>query len=180
MKILSGICSRKFQNQFFQSGNTLSYFNQVDKKHHDPNKTTVMNSSQRPITIPQSSGFSLIEVIISLVLVGIFAAMIVPFFQTGVYQSAELVQMREELYDLNTVMANMVAKYEAEYKTKLGDLYEAIGSTGTTQDNEDFGQYFVVSSTLKDIGSGTDNGLLITISGPNRLGNLTYLFTEKD
>ncbi|WP_161788454.1 prepilin-type N-terminal cleavage/methylation domain-containing protein [Desulfonatronum thiodismutans] len=126
----------------------------------------------------KSPAFSLIELIITLLLVGIFAVMIVPFFQSGVYDSVELLQTRQELYELNTVMSRIVADYEVNHHGDLSLLSTAIGDVGA-HDNDDYGKYYVVSKTFLDIAGGSSNGLEVTFATPDGLSPLTYLFTEK-
>ncbi len=121
--------------------------------------------------------FSLIELIITLLLVGIFAMMIVPFFQSGVYNSAELLQTRKELYELNTVISRIVADYEVNHHGDLSALSSAIGDVGTNVNG--YGEYSVVSKTFQNIDDGTNNGLELTLTTPDGLSPLTYLFTEK-
>lgn len=125
----------------------------------------------------KTSAFSLIELIITLLLVGIFAVMIVPFFQSGVFDSAELLQTRQELYDLNTVMSRIVVDYEVNYHEDLNGLSTTIGAVGP-QDNT-YGKYAVVSKTFISIGGGVNNGLEVTIAAPDGSSPLTYLFTVK-
>ncbi len=125
----------------------------------------------------KTSAFSLIELIITLLLVGIFAVMIAPFFQSGVFDSAELLQTRQKLYDLNTVMSKIVVDYEVNYHEDLNGLSTAIGNVGT-QSNA-YGAYSVVAKTVRNIGGGSNNGLEVTIAAPDGSSPLTYLFTEK-
>jgi prepilin-type N-terminal cleavage/methylation domain-containing protein len=125
----------------------------------------------------KSPAFSLIELIITLLLVGIFAVMIAPFFQSGVYDSVELLQTRQELYELNTVMSRIVADYEVNHHGDLSSLSTAIGDVGTHANG--YGDYSIVSKTFRNIAGGTSNGLEVTFATPDGLSPLTYLFTEK-
>lgn len=126
----------------------------------------------------KTSAFSLIELIITLLLVGIFAVMIVPFFQSGVFDSAELLQTRQDLYDLNSVISRIVVDYETSFPQDLNGLSTAIGAVGTQ--NNAYGEYSVVSKSFRNIGGGSGNGLEVTIATPDGLSPMTYLFTEKE
>ena len=64
------------------------------------------------IKIKNSSGFTLLEVIISLIVAGIFAAMLVSFMGTGMMNSAKPVILAQDGNYLNSIMENMYADYK--------------------------------------------------------------------
>lgn len=134
----------------------------------------------------KTSAFSLIELIITLLLVGIFAVMIVPFFQSGVFDSAELLQTRQELYDLNTVMSQMVVQYEGDSSNRNDEanLLAFLGSPGLRTMTLN-GNNYVYWLAIANPGLAVPSRV-VTISLPNEnntgpgIGSLTYLFTVKD
>ena len=131
------------------------------------------------------TGFTLLEIILTLVLIGIAAAMIVPYFQSGVTQSSSLVARQESIFDLNGVMANMIADYEAQYTQDISALSTKIGTVGSLSTvYGDLGNGHVVSYLVKSkqfvtIAGETNKGLAVTIADARDEIHLDYLFTMK-
>lgn len=131
-------------------------------------------------------GFTLIEIIIAFVLMGILAAMFSTFFTRAFTESSTpLVRLDEDL-DLAAVMENMIA--DNMNGTALGTLYTQVGATGTNQSNK-YGAYKVVenqyisfdaSGAEVDSGSTPTSILKVTIqsTSADNAQTLTYLFTE--
>ncbi|MFH1137058.1 MAG: prepilin-type N-terminal cleavage/methylation domain-containing protein [Pseudomonadota bacterium] len=138
----------------------------------------------------KEKGFTLFELVLTLVLVAVLAAMIVPVLGPGLYGSSEPLAMLEDGLALNQVMANIVAEYEnpdtgvSRDETYLfgagsSSLKNQIGAIGSDQDN-DFGQYAVVdNSQLKIDVSDPHDSLQVTISN-SRGQSLTHLFTVRE
>jgi prepilin-type N-terminal cleavage/methylation domain-containing protein len=60
---------------------------------------------------PSNQGFTLIEIIISLIVFGIMAGMLVTMGQTALTRSAELVGITRNTYNLKAVMENINSDY---------------------------------------------------------------------
>ena len=137
----------------------------------------------------KAKGFTLFELIITLVLVAVLAAMVAPILGPGLYGSSEPLSMLEDGLSLSQVMANIVAEYENpgvsvirndEYLFGSGSssLINKIGSIGSDQVN-DFGTYTVVdNSKVKINGADPEHSLRVTISN-SRGQRLTHLFTVR-
>jgi len=131
-------------------------------------------------------GFTLIEIIITFVLIGIMAAMFSTFFTRAFTESSTpLVRLDEDL-DLAAVMENMIADYKygnvaslSVFKTKVegpeatyGDYQIVANQTGYIK--------FDASGNEQDDTGGTENILKVTIQSTSA-GNaqtLTYLFMK--
>lgn len=59
----------------------------------------------------QSSGFTLIEIILTLVLLGVMGVLVVSFYQAGVANSPNLVQRSSAAAALQETMENVIARY---------------------------------------------------------------------
>ena len=123
--------------------------------------------------MPQTShpnGFSLIELILIVMLVGIFAVMMIPFFDSGVGGSGSMLIRQQNLYDLNSEMAEISAYYEANYASDLEGFEAWLDASGVRWDPRN----------VLDEDDGTYAGLLVTVSSPDGDGELVCLFTEKE
>lgn len=121
--------------------------------------------------MPQTShpnGFSLIELILIVMLIGIFAVMIIPFFGSGVGGSGSMLIRQQNLYDLNSEMAEISACYEANYASDLEGFKAWLTGSGVPWEEQDV------------LGDGSDAGLLVTLSSAEGDGKLVCLFTEKE
>lgn len=132
-------------------------------------------------------GFSLIEIIVTLILVGIMAAMIIPFFASGVTSSHTPIQIVSNTMDLNTVMANIVEDYERNYLHDLDGLKTHITGNdgyGTYSVQEKIFVKFSTSGSLEDIDAAPgdeDYGTYLKVTITNGEGDtLTHLFTHKN
>lgn len=122
-------------------------------------------------------GFTLVEIILTLVLMGLLGAMIVPYFQAGVFDSSRLLSEQQNILDLNSCMAHMVADYEENYKNDIGGFSSVIGAENSAQDNA-YGQYQVAEKLQRTIAGNA--ALQLTIESPSGNGaKLSYLFTTK-
>ncbi len=139
----------------------------------------------------RARGFTLIEIIITLVVLGIAAAMVAVFFGPGVTRSSDPIFALQKDADLQAVMENMIQDQGDNYsadKTALGNFSTKVGTVGSDRDN-DYGQYHVDRNSLCYLPTGsttfTDdavNGiyLCVTISHPSQSGSqISYLFTTQ-
>lgn len=130
-----------------------------------------------------TAGFTLIEIIAMLVILGAVSAMIVPFFHSGVTTSNEPMVNLAWASDFNAVMANIVAEYESAHSTdaELAVLQANIGAEGSAQTN-DYGTYNVLVNDLvadvDGVAMGAGMALKVTIQNPHHPGEiLSNLFT---
>jgi len=128
--------------------------------------------------IRHRTGFTLIEVIVTLTLVAVVAAMLLPYLSKTFAHSGDTVVNLNELYSLQEVMENIVADY-AEHSNDAGRIWIRVGSPGV-HDNQ-YGQYELVTrqyirfSGGGEVAGTASNALKITIR--NTQGeNLTRLF----
>jgi prepilin-type N-terminal cleavage/methylation domain-containing protein len=147
----------------------------------------------------QASGFTLIEIVITIALAGIVMMMITPFFQSGIINKPGTMTTDQRLQDamaLQRVMENMNGAYGMILKEKTAALqalalqtfFTNIGTVGSSFTNK-FGAispYYVTVwenkfITFKHNGEEEDGGTMIlkvTIRSTTTPGHqLTQLFT---
>ena len=95
----------------------------------------------------KQGGFTLLEIILTIVIAAILGAMMFQYFGTSFTQSSVPIFRLEEAFDLKQVMENITADYESTGKatTDLDTLKTNIGAEGTDQ-NSGYGQYHVVDN----------------------------------
>jgi prepilin-type N-terminal cleavage/methylation domain-containing protein len=69
------------------------------------------------------SGFSLIEIIVTMIFVAIFSAMVLTFLSKSLVDSADPVKRLRQASDLHKVMANIMADYNRYPKWRSGTTY---------------------------------------------------------
>ena len=133
----------------------------------------------------KEKGFTLLEVIVTLIVAAIMGSMLIPLMGTALKHSADPVNdVRDEL-ELNKVMENITADYKnlLNDSTPLTTLTTRVGSEGSDQNN-DYGQYHVVENhritftgtPLTEQSDESEKIQKITISYKGY--TLTSLFTE--
>jgi prepilin-type N-terminal cleavage/methylation domain-containing protein len=138
----------------------------------------------RNSTLRRARGFTLIEIIITLVVLAIAGTMMVVFMGPGITKVSDPLTALQNDASLQMVMENMIADQKITYPTNLPGLSTAIGASGSDQSNT-YGQYHVDRNSLCDAdGSNvfTNNVsgpyLCVTISQPDQSGSkISYLFT---
>jgi len=135
------------------------------------------------------SGFTLIEIIITVVIVAILGAMILTFLSKSLVDSSEPVKRLRQTSDLNRVMANITADYNKYPKWRSSTSYTAgnyvvptirnghfYASGGGTSDPIEPGNWPTASAaTVNDGGvTWTESGSLLT------LGNLQANINNKN
>ncbi|MCK9230939.1 MAG: type II secretion system GspH family protein [Syntrophales bacterium] len=140
-------------------------------------------------------GFTLIEVIVSLVLVAILGTLLFTILGSSLSQSAQNLIAVRTTYDVSTVVENMtshykelVALYDESGPTPLAALSSAIGNEGSSYNN-DYGKYKVVGKgyvtfacTPEKNCSGTPGGsslLKVTIADPTEKFRITTLYAQQ-
>jgi prepilin-type N-terminal cleavage/methylation domain-containing protein len=135
-------------------------------------------------------GFTLIEVIVSLIVASILGAMLVSFMGSNVMQSANPVLLSQNGAYLNQIMENMGADYKylmATSATPLTAFITNVGAEGSSQTRyADISHpYTVVHNHRISFPSGspvteqTDNaGKILKVTVQYRTLSVTALFTE--
>lgn len=135
------------------------------------------------------SGFTLLEIIVSLVLVSILASLAVSFFGAGVKRTdVPMTQLQTDSV-LQATMENIIQDYKNKFTKDLPSLTNKIQSAGTTSSvyAPSGASYYVSENTYVSLSgnaftsSGTEtNYLLVTIKPSSASGvSLTYLFTKQ-
>ena len=137
----------------------------------------------------KASGFTLIEVIITLTVGALLMAVIVPYLGTSVTRSSEpLANLRNTLLIYRT-MENMTADYrnqQAAGGLDLVALQNGIGGEGTDQSNG-YGDYHVIENRFilfdgvdqETAAGGTQHILKLTIRPQTFGATFTTLFTSE-
>jgi|WetSurMetagenome_2_1015567.scaffolds.fasta_scaffold00812_7 prepilin-type N-terminal cleavage/methylation domain-containing protein len=131
--------------------------------------------------------FTLLEVIITLIVVGIVAAMMAPFLQTVVTRSVEPVISAQQHTYLNRVMENISSdfrKLSATQTNFLTQLQTIVGAEGSDMNNA-YGTYRVITNHTVTFPSGSSvtetadaNGNILKIKISYQGYTLTALFTK--
>ena len=138
-----------------------------------------------PGILKQASGFTLLELVITIVLAGLVMMMISPFFQSGVTESHRPALRLQDAVALQRTMETMNGAYGASNRstTALQAFSTSVGAVGSSHNNQ-FGAYRVVEkSYISFNGSGDEQTwgtaiLKVTICSRTNSGTqLTQLFT---
>ena len=141
-------------------------------------------------------GFTLIETIVTLTLVGVLAALFIPYMGTAIIRSGESVQLLKQSFEISQVVEKLTADYRYQIQTDTLDL--ASFNTGLSSFNENdvtcsgsFLEYRAIDDSLFDVapadsiygaqesaGGGTTqtNFLLVTVTKNNK--STRVLFTK--
>jgi prepilin-type N-terminal cleavage/methylation domain-containing protein len=131
--------------------------------------------------------FTLLEIIVALIVVGIIAAMMVPFLGTAVTRSADAVISAQQHAQLIEVMELITADYKllsATDATPLATLKTNVGGEGSNMNNA-YGVYSVITnryitfpsgSTVAETADASGNILKVKINYQGY--TLTALFTK--
>jgi len=136
------------------------------------------------------SGFTLIEIIITVVIVAILGAMILTFLSKSLVDSSEPIRRLRQTSDLNRVMANITADYNKYPKWRSSTLYAGgvmvvptirnghfYASGGGTSGSVEPGNWPTASAaTVSDGGvTWTESGSLLTLSNlQTNINNKNY------
>jgi len=130
-------------------------------------------------------GFTLVEVIVTLLLVAVFAAMMYSVLGAPLTQSARPLHRLTTSMALEQVMENFIADFRKNFSGDVSLLKNAVGAEGTDQNNG-YGQYSVVHNRfIKFTGqaeaawsTGDPQTILkVTIRNANN-ETLTAIFTQ--
>lgn len=131
-------------------------------------------------------GFTLIEIIITFVLIGIMAAMFSTFFTRAFTESSTPLVRLDEDFELAAVMENMIADFKSG--TNIAAISTAVGTAGSDQSNN-YGAYKVVENQYisfdasgNEVASGSTPTSILKVTiqstSADNAQTLTYLFTE--
>jgi prepilin-type N-terminal cleavage/methylation domain-containing protein len=127
------------------------------------------------VSATNESGFTLIEVIVTILVVAIFGAMMIVFLSDSLVKSSQSVRRLTKVSDLNKVMQNIIQYYNKYPKWRSGTTYVANNFVVPTVRNENYYKCTVAGTsnssepTLWPTNLGDtviDNTITWTNSGP--------------
>lgn len=126
----------------------------------------------------KTNGFTLIELIITLILISVMAAMVVPFFKPSVTRGTDPFGFMNTPLSVQTIMASIVADYNSN-GTYLHDLSQlntriASGNYGLSSS-----QTITKDNTFKFDPTDLDTALKVTIKDNASGQSVTYVFTKQ-
>jgi prepilin-type N-terminal cleavage/methylation domain-containing protein len=142
----------------------------------------------------REKGFTLLEVIITLMVAAILGTFLVTFMGTALTKSGEPVARTKQLYELQQVMENIKATYftmadATDALTRL-QVFATGASGGTTSQN--FGNYTIATKSISftltsgnyvesgTVCSGSNCALKVTVTSNVTQGlSLTEVFTQR-
>jgi prepilin-type N-terminal cleavage/methylation domain-containing protein len=143
-------------------------------------------------TVPffSSFGFTLIEVVVTLMVVAILGTMLVIFTRSNLSESSMTVLGIRQTYNLSGVMDNITADYKrilSQEDKGLGDFRNAVGSVG--EQANAYGSYKVIFNNFitfscsqnacsESVSEDATNILKITIADIAEQQKITALFAE--
>ncbi len=143
---------------------------------------------------PGEKGFTLIEIIITLVVAGILGTFLVSFMGSALTKSAEPVTRAKQMYELQQVMEGIKASYltMADATDALTRLQKyATDATGSTT-SKNFGNYTVETKCIifdasggnyverSDVYTGSGYSLKLTVKSNVTSGlSITEIFTQR-
>ncbi|MGD0281724.1 MAG: prepilin-type N-terminal cleavage/methylation domain-containing protein [Dissulfurispiraceae bacterium] len=130
-------------------------------------------SHPQPQPLPASlSGFTLIEVIITIVVAAVLATMLYSYFNTAITQSSTPATRMVTALQSQTVMENITADWMASSQNTsyLTSLSINIGPEGSSNGTANYGQYKVIdnhfitwNSSNNDVKTGASNCLKVSV-----------------
>lgn len=144
-------------------------------------------------TVPffSSFGFTLIEVVVTLMVVAILGTMLVIFTRSNLSESSMTLLGIRQTYNLSGVMDNITADYKrilSQEDKGLGDFRDAVGSVG--EHANAYGSYKVIFNKFitfscseknvcsESVSEDATNILKITIADIAEQQKITALFSE--
>ncbi|WP_081429573.1 prepilin-type N-terminal cleavage/methylation domain-containing protein [Solidesulfovibrio magneticus] len=130
-------------------------------------------------------GFTLIEVILTLVILAIAASMVMPYFMSGALTSANPMNNVSTPLTLQTVMSKIVSDYNSNFGTtnlpSLASLATKILYTSNNIYGIDSNFIVTVDQNYKFDSNDTDTSLKVTLTNNQGISkeSLTYIFTKK-
>lgn len=141
------------------------------------------------IPVSDSQGFTLLEIIMTLVVAVILGTILVQYMSTSLTRSTEPITQVQQAYSLNQIVEFMTADYESLLKTEsdpLGTLKTHIEGGNNSENIPYYGDYSQTTAYIKFPGTGgletadatgDNNVLKAVITSDNQ--SITVLFTKK-
>ena len=124
------------------------------------------------------NGFTLIEVLLTLILVGLLAGMVVPYFLSGVTHTADPIVNMPSPLSVQGIMANVVQGYYSSpvYQHDLTQMSASItsGNYGLTANHT-----IAKDLTFKFDPADVSTALKVTITDNASHQTVTYIFTRE-
>lgn len=136
--------------------------------------------SDKPLCVSRF-GFTLIEVIVVLVVAGIFAAIVIPLFRAGVTTSSVPMSRFNSSMNLNAAMSMIVSDYETNSCCNVKDS-NSLTALKTRIENfsTNYGSYCSTCSAKvtypTTVGSLT-NVMIVTVTNSETNEKVTHVFT---
>ena len=130
-----------------------------------------------------NKGFTLIEVIATLVIVGILSVAIIPYFQAGITRSADPLDVLPTPLKIQGIMSSIVSAYNGNpnYQQDLTSLEATINGNSNNPYGIDSSITVTINNQYKFKSTDTKVALKVTIksnAGRSR-ESVTYIFTQK-
>lgn len=114
----------------------------------------------KPDSLPirPQSGFTLLEVVITLIVASILGAILIQFMGTSMQQSYEPVYLVQEGYSVNQVLENLNAEYKRLLFTSTTPLedFKTLVENANTPPDPYFGDYTYQTGWIAFDGSGNE------------------------
>ncbi len=136
-----------------------------------------------------SQGFTLIEVIITIVIASILGTLAYQYMGSSLVRSSEPIFRLQKSFKLHEVAENITADYNKNYRDKddLSGLRTNIGAVSSTPKSNSYGDYSVVyNDYVQDLVANSDNSpgsetdptkqKLLKVTIKNEENTITMLF----
>lgn len=123
-------------------------------------------------------GFTLIELIVTIMVVGVLSSMVVPYFLSGVTKGADPLNEMPTPLGLQSVMAAIVADYYSS-GTYMNDLAQLNASIVTGKYGITAGHTVTKDPNYKFDPADANNALKVTIRDNATNQTVTYVFTKQ-
>jgi prepilin-type N-terminal cleavage/methylation domain-containing protein len=134
-----------------------------------------------------SQGFTLIEIIITIVIASILGTVIYQYMGSSLVRSSEPIFRLQKTLSLKQVAENITADFNKNYRDDLPGLRTKIGEVSSTPKSNIYGDYSVVyNDYVQDLAANSDNSpgsetdptkqKLLKVTIKNEENTITMLF----